>query len=387
MRVLVTSAAGVGHVAPMLGTARALLSAGHDVLVAVHPELHPLVERAGLRAAAAGWSEASVDEERRRRWPWTDTQPPAAWAVRMFTDIAAPAMLADLGPLTAAWRPDLVMHEEGEYAGPLAASAAGVPWVTHGWGSPLRTPDALKDVAAAAAALWRDVGLDAPAAASLYGAVVVDPCPPSLCPEAGRVPRRRAVRFEPPGLGAGEDRSAPWARQRARPLAYVGFGTVPLYATAAPTATVVEAVLEVGLDAVCTAPPGAAVHTTAARCPDRLLVERFVDLRLLLPHCSLVVCHAGAGTVLTALSHGLPLLLLPRGAPSQMRTAEGCVTAGVARLVRPHEASPGRIREELAALVSDETAREAAASVAAEMAAAPPAASLVPELEALMPHP
>jgi hypothetical protein len=55
----------------------------------------------------------------------------------MFSEIAAPAMARDLAPFTSQWRPDLVIREEGEHGGAMAAAAAWVPWGTVGWGSPL----------------------------------------------------------------------------------------------------------------------------------------------------------------------------------------------------------------------------------------------------------
>ena len=41
-------------------------------------------------------------------------------------------------------------------------------------------------------------------------------------------------------------------------------------------------------------------------------VERFVPLDRLLTGVSAVVSHGGGGTILAALSRGLPLVLLPR---------------------------------------------------------------------------
>jgi UDP:flavonoid glycosyltransferase YjiC (YdhE family) len=42
-------------------------------------------------------------------------------------------------------------------------------------------------------------------------------------------------------------------------------------------------------------------------------VEHYVPQSLLLPHCSAVICHGGAGTTLSSLALGLPLLILPQG--------------------------------------------------------------------------
>ena len=49
------------------------------------------------------------------------------------------------------------------------------------------------------------------------------------------------------------------------------------------------------------------------RVPENVLLERWVPQTLLLPLCSAVVSHAGAGTMLGTLAFGLPSLLVPLG--------------------------------------------------------------------------
>ena len=168
MRVLLTSAPEVGHIVPLLGVGQALCRAGHDVVLATHPSRHHLATRAGMAAVAAGMSSEERDSERRRRWPDSDHQPARAWGVRMFTHVLAPSMLVDLRVILDRWHADLVVHEEGEYAGPVAAAEAGIGWVTHGWGSPLRPEDELRSLEVDAAPLWAHAGVEMPPRAGLY---------------------------------------------------------------------------------------------------------------------------------------------------------------------------------------------------------------------------
>lgn len=63
-------------------------------------------------------------------------------------------------------------------------------------------------------------------------------------------------------------------------------------------------------------------------------VERFVPQAHVLPHCAAVVAHAGAGSVLGALAHGLPLVLVPQGA-DRFDNAARCAAAGAAVVLRP----------------------------------------------------
>jgi hypothetical protein len=53
---------------------------------------------------------------------------------RMFGEAFTPPMLAELLPLARSWRPDLLVHENGELASPLVGAILGIPSVTHAFG-------------------------------------------------------------------------------------------------------------------------------------------------------------------------------------------------------------------------------------------------------------
>ena len=65
MRFLLTSLPGAGHFHPLVPVARALESAGHDVLVATAPSARASVEGSGLRAVSAGFDrQRDASDER-----------------------------------------------------------------------------------------------------------------------------------------------------------------------------------------------------------------------------------------------------------------------------------------------------------------------------------
>ena len=345
MRVLATTFPGWGHLVPMLGVLRALLAAGHEVTVATHPEFHPTLAALGLPAVPAGLGESELHAERLRRWPETATRPPAEWGPRMFTEIAAPAMAADLHR-TISRPPDLVLSEEGEHGGARFAADRGLPFVSHGWGSPLPSvPDADRALAH------------------------IDPCPRSLTTPGWSGPPRWPVRLTTPRLVPADPATLAWAAERTRPLGYAGFGTVPMYRDAPGSDALLDALLAAGVDVLCTGPRHPAVPG------DRIRAERFVSLPDVLPACALVVCHGGAGTTLAALAHGLPLVVLPRGAASQLRMARACAARGVAAVVDGPDPAPA-----IHAALTGEHARHAA-ELARELAAAPEPAQVVETLE------
>jgi UDP:flavonoid glycosyltransferase YjiC (YdhE family) len=367
--VLVSGVPGLGHLVPLLDLAGALQLAGHEVRVATNEEFHAVIVGAGLQPVPAGMSNVRMREERSRRWPETDGQPVSVWATRMWAQVMAPSTLEDLLVRMEEWPPDVVLHEEGEYAAPVAAASAGIPWVTHGWGSPLRSARELAEIEDLAAALWESCGREVPPAAGLYAHALVNPCPPM-------------VQAQPPGASVIWPIRPRLLEGRGPALeadAYVGFGTVPSLANARSQLTAaVRACTSSGLRVVVTA-PSEQLRRELAAIDERLVEAReFVALPALLSSCKVVISHAGAGTVLASLAAGVPVVLMPRGTPSQLRMADACHRAGVGR--RCESADLDAALDEV---LNDPAIASAASAVAHQIAELPSASSVVPLLASL----
>lgn len=116
--------------------------------------------------------------------------------------------------------------------------------------------------------------------------------------------------------------------------------------------------------------------------PANVRVERWVPQHELLPQCSLVVSHGGSGSVLGALAHGLPMVLLPLGA-DQPLNAERCATLGVARVLDAVSVTPAQVREAANAVLAEARHRVAAGRLRDEIAALPDPADAVHRIERL----
>ena len=108
--------------------------------------------------------------------------------------------------------------------------------------------------------------------------------------------------------------------------------------------------------------------------PANVHVEAYVPQAYVLPRCSAVICHAGAGTTLAALARSVPLLLLPQGA-DQYRIADFVARSGAALRLAPPEVTPARVRQHVLGLLAEDHYRRAAARIAREIAAMPDASS------------
>jgi UDP:flavonoid glycosyltransferase YjiC (YdhE family) len=114
-----------------------------------------------------------------------------------------------------------------------------------------------------------------------------------------------------------------------------------------------------------------------------VIISSYIPQHELLPWCDAVVAHGGSGTVLGALAHGLPLLVVPQGA-DQWSNADTIVAAGAGQRLLRDELSTAAVRECVLALLSKPRYRQAASNIKDEIRAMPSPADALVGLEALL---
>lgn len=178
------------------------------------------------------------------------------------------------------------------------------------------------------------------------------------------------VRYVGPVLepaGADADADTGWARSRPgdRPLVVVSLGTTPM--DEAPVLhNVLAALADLPVDVVATV--GRHLDATALQndAPANATVTGYVRHAALLPHADLLVTHAGLGTVVAGLAHGVPLLCLPLGR-EQPDNAAAVERTGAGRRLAP-DSPVESIRTAAAELLDTTACRDAARAMAATIA-------------------
>ena len=385
MRVLCSTPPIEGVFGPFIPLGRALVEAGHELIVASGADLEPRaaenelpLEQAGP-TAMEGAMRAFADPQVKAAPPGDRIRFPAA----MFGSVIPSDKLPALRSLARSQPPDLVVHPPVDLAGPLLAADLGLPSVCYGFAQPFDT-DVLAAIAARARPLWEAAGIEPDPWAGVYRGCYLDPCPPALggqlsVPAAGGA---RPIRPEVPG---NRNASLPaWAdRLGDRPVVYISLGTAPLFNQPEKFAPLLAGLADLDLEVVVTVShlndPAALGQLRA-----NVHVERWLPLSALLPRCDAVICHAGTGTMLAALAAGLPLVLVPQGA-DQFDNARACERAGAARALLPDQVSATAVRHAIRGILdSGSTERIAALRLAGEIAAMPPAADVVEALASLI---
>lgn len=371
LRVLCTCLPGVGHFLPMLPLALALADAGHEVAFATAAGFLPRIETQGFPAFPAGLSLPEQLSEAARRFPEQHALPPGkerfcSFVPRMLAGVAAPARAADLVPILREWRPDVLVHDETDFGGPVAAAVAGVPYADHSVAI-FRPLEAARMARETILGLWREWGVDLGPFGGLFKYLYLDVCPPSLqSPEIDQIDVAHPMTNARPA--ADGERALAWIGDlRPVPTLYVSLGTL-FNQNAHVFEAILAAVRDEDLNVIVTI--GADQDPAAlGPQPPHVHVEGFISQSALLPHCDAVI-NQGGTAIFEILAHGLPLLVLPQGA-NQFHNAEACVAAGAALSLLPGEVTTEAVRTAVRTLIDSSSYRERAQVLAREIESMP----------------
>ena len=366
MRFLFTFAGGAGHFLPLLSLARALAADGHAVAFGAQVAMQPMVEKAGFKAFDTG-GQTTRDEAVRGPLLKLDMEREYRAVRDGYAGRIARQRASAILELARLWKPDLIVCDEMDFGGPVAAECLSIPHATIlviASGMLAR-----RDLVTAPLNRLRiEHGLPPdPEMTMLSRHLVLYPFPASMRDPSSPLPdTARAFRPASPELIA----RASWpSTSSGKPLVYVTLGTVFNAEAGDLFVRLVQGVRDLPVDVIATV--GSQLNPAELGSqPGNVRIERFVDQWSLLPRCSLVVSHAGSGTVYGALAHGLPMLLLPMGA-DQPFNAQRCEDLGVARVLDPVDQTPTTIGEAAAFVLTNERFREAARRVATEISALP----------------
>ena len=343
MKFVFASYGGRGDVEPAVVVGRELLRRGHDVRMAVPPNLVGFTEAAGLTAVACGLDSQAILDVQRRYWtcyfrtPWNlkelrrlghETEKFAAecWG-EMTTTLASVADGADL-LLTGLIFEQPALNVAEHHDIPLA-TLHFFPVRAHGQllrflPSPLtRTAMTLNDWL-----VWRGTKKGEDAQRRELGLPKANGPAPRRIAERGSLEIQAYDEVYFPGLAAewakwdgqrpfvgalamelptdADDEVASWIAAGTPPICF-GFGSVPLESPADTIAMISAACAQLGQRAlVCSG------STDFSDVPHsgHVKVVGVVNYATIFPTCRAVVHHGGAGTLAAALRAGVPQLIL-----------------------------------------------------------------------------
>ncbi|MHB1497242.1 MAG: hypothetical protein ACYCXN_04950 [Acidimicrobiales bacterium] len=125
MRVLFSFTGGSGHFLPTAPFARVLRERGHEIMYACQEGMVPTVVSAGWAAVASGGNTLR-DPRARRPLAAVDRAAEESAIRRSFAGKIARERTDRLLKLAGTWRPDLIVRDEVDFAGAVAAEVLGL---------------------------------------------------------------------------------------------------------------------------------------------------------------------------------------------------------------------------------------------------------------------
>jgi UDP:flavonoid glycosyltransferase YjiC (YdhE family) len=372
MRILFTFVGGRGHAEPLAPIGTAAVVAGHEIAMASAGEAVPAIRAAGITAFATreplpARPESAQDEPLEP----VDTEPDLEQLRKGFALRQAREHASAVQKIAREWKPDIIVRDEMDFGSAIAAEVLGLP-------------SAAVLVLAAGTFLRKDViaeplqeiraehGLPADRELTMLERdLVLSPFPAGFRSPAARLP---PTAFSYRGFDP-----APPPAPTPTPTVYFTLGTV--YTNLELMTRVVAGLAEVQAEVVVTV--GQKVDPARlGPLPRHIRVEQFIPQTELLPRCHLMISHAGSGSVMGALAHGVPSILLPMGA-DQPDNARRCAELGVGRVLDPATVTPAQIRDAVSDVLADPEYRRAADRLRTEISALPGPEHTVPLLESL----
>ncbi|WP_320065568.1 glycosyltransferase [Micromonospora sp. RTGN7] len=272
------------------------------------------------------------------------------------------------------WRPDVVIGGVNAYAAPLLATRLGVPYVRQAWD--INDPREM-DLGAAEELREQlaELGLDRFPDPDM----MIEITPPSLLPPDAAP--AQMMRWIP---GNSQCRLEPWMYTRGagtRVGVTIGTGVIR-HNELDFLHEIVEHIT--ALDAEVVVP----VQDEAAP----VLRERvknvragWIPLDVLAPTCDVLVHQTGGSTMMTALSFGVPQILIPDpGMWRQTEMANRLAEVGAAIVLTPEEAASDAIVKSCQEIISNPAYAAAAAALAREIAALPSPSEVAHRIESLV---
>ncbi|RAV31131.1 glycosyltransferase [Corynebacterium heidelbergense] len=373
--IAVMTSPAKGHLYPLMETLLELRDRGHNVVVRTLGSEVTMLNNLGFKASALSEDLNSAELE-----DWDASNPLAALnAVLQQLVSRMPHDCAELKELIAQENPDMVMVDFTTFGGQIAAEASGLPWAL--W-SPTFLPLEMPDDPPFGLGLRRATGLRGKARdkvlrrgmshlwdrfslkqvnemrvknglGKLRHTTDLLKRPPAVINftaepfEYARKQWPENLHLVGPGNWSPPNHDGPDLSHITDPIALVTCST-EFQDDAELGQAAIDALKGTGMHTVVTA---GALDPLTFRPGEQATVLDFVSHDAILPRCAIVISHGGMGITQKALSHGLPIVVVPFGR-DQKEVAERVRACGAGEVLSTKYLTPERLHAKVTAAMA-----------------------------------
>jgi UDP:flavonoid glycosyltransferase YjiC (YdhE family) len=366
---------GAGNQPPTIGIAQALRDRGHDVAFAGYESQRELFSAHGFRfvlleRSAALWHEATCSK--------------SVFAAKMETVWASPQHLDEIPELLVREPCDVLVVDCLMFGALVAAETNCIPAaaLVHSAPGALVPPGGRFEAALLGPVNRVRAMAEQPALASIWDAWTHFPAFCTSIPELDPLAMQAPSSFQ--YIGPIFERAPasgwrlPWKADDVRALVLVSFSTGPYWDQASRIRRTIEALADHDYRVLITT---GSTDVADIVVPGNVVLVRHVPHAEILPDVAVTVTHAGHGTVVASLAHGVPMVCLPNPAADQPALAARVQALGAGVALEGEGATAAEIAAAVHQMLADASYAATARRLAEKIAATPGVAMVTRRLE------
>jgi len=361
-----------GNLPPSLGVAGALRKRGHEVVFATKPDAIARIEGEGFRGIGFKNAYTQVD-----KYPDMGPITPTACA------LTSPDVAEDIKEIVAAEKPDAIMVDAMFPAALDIAPSFGVPTSVFCHTFIWRQLDAWQGIMMKLGQLRAAAGFEPlPDMEKLWKAQNRMIVTSVEALDDAALPGWDHVTHVGPVLdneAPAQPIDLPWATDDAKPIVLVSYTTTELQ-DPAKVQTALDGLAD--LDAHVVVTTSMAIDPADLTIPANAHVVRYADHNAILAHADLCVTHGGHGTMMRALKHGVPMVVIP-GFPHDQAPNAALVEKLGAGLALPSDADAAALKKAANRIISEPAFKRSAEVLAIDVNTPDGASAAADILEAM----
>ncbi len=361
-----------GNLPPSLGVAHALQKRGHEVVFATKPDTIVRIEGEGFRGIGFKNAYTQVDK-------YPDMGP----LTRIACSLTSPDIADEIKEIVAAEKPDAIMVDAMFPAALDIAPSFGVPTSVFCHTFLWRQLDEWQGIMTRLAGLRAAAGFDPlPDMHTLWKAQTQMVVTSVAALDDAPLPGWDHVTHVGPVLdneAPAQPIDLPWSADDATPLVLVSYTTTELQ-DPAKVQTALDGLAR--LDAHVVVTTSRAIDPANLTVPANAHVVQYADHNAILARAALCVTHGGHGTMMRALKHGVPMVVIP-GMPHDQAPNAALVEKRGAGLALPGDADATALVQAASKVLSDPSFKASAEALATDVNGLDGASTAADSLEAL----
>lgn len=340
MRILVTTQPAYGHFFPLVPLSKELIKNNHDICFITSKSFSSVVEDSGFKCKPMGldWVESKASDTFKELSEISDSEKAIEyWMKHIFAGKIVEHILHDLINFCITWKPDLIIYDSYEFAGPLVAEYLGIPKIKSGPMAFFPMGELSAMISQTLSVYRKALKLPTDSDLSIYYNGIEFVFIPKFLISKDAQFSKNTYFFKPHiydgNIDAFNNNDLINRIDKNKKTIYVTLGTVfndSIELWDMLFDSLEEYLIEYNI--IVTIPNNEIIIRIKEKHSNAFLTTSYIPQSQIFKYCHLVISHGGQNTIISALMHNLLQIIIPRGADN-FYNASLCQDNGIAKVL------------------------------------------------------